>query len=182
MPLRVAGAAQVQTAKKFASCGDVPVIATDALTTDAWLPTYPTCNVCLSRVVYYERCTCAVCGPTQQVVERLRVAHSGSATSIKRGYADEVPRCKTIDKSECIHIDELIPFPAAAAGHNGLATVRSAGSTGKLGLEWAGGGFLSRCVYIACNASCSCCSSFTCSVRYDSLNLGALGCLPSTST
>ena len=132
MPLRAAGAAQVQTARKFASCGDVPVAAADVLTTDAWLPAYPTCNACLSRVVNCEQYTCAVCGPTQQVVERLRVAHSGSAASIKRGYADEVPRCKTNDKSGCICIDELIPVLVAAAGRNGLATVRSTGSTGKL--------------------------------------------------
>ena len=133
--MRAAGAAQVQTARKFASCGDVPILATDALTTDAWLPAYATCNICFSRVVNCERCTCDVCGPTQQVVERLRVACSGSAASIKRGYADEVPHCKTNDKSGRIRIDELIPVLVAAAGRNGLATVRSTGSTGKLELE-----------------------------------------------
>ena len=95
---------------------------------------------------------------------------SGSAASIKRGCADEVPRCKANNKSECIRIDGLVHIPAAATGHNGLAAVRSADSTGKLELDWDGGGYPSGCVYIACNASYSCCSSFTCSVHYDSLN------------
>ena len=135
MPLRAAGAAQVQTAKKFASYGDVPILATVALTTDAWLPVYPTCNICFSRAANCERCTCAVCGPTQQVVERLRVACSGSAASIKRGHADGVPRCKANGRSGCIREDELIPSPAAATGHNGRVTVRSTGNTGRLGLE-----------------------------------------------
>ena len=131
MPLRAAGAAQVQTAKKFASCGDVPVLATDALTIDAWLSAYPICNICFFRVINCERCTFAVCGPTPQVIERLRVACSGSAALIKGGHADEVPRCKANGRSECIRIDELISFPAAAAGRNGRVTARSTGDTGR---------------------------------------------------
>ena len=59
--MRVAGAVQVQMAKKFASRGDVLDKATNAFTTGAQLPAYPACDVYLSCSAYLERYTCAVC-------------------------------------------------------------------------------------------------------------------------